>query len=138
MTGATVKDPVRLLIVDEHPIGLKTLPPGLRLCGYDCAVASTAAEALAAIDAHRSEVVLLEWYFRDGSGVGLAPRLRAYAATQDRAIVIVVLSSLDEPDGFCAREEIDCYLVKPASIVVIDRAVRPFLAGLSASDATSR
>jgi DNA-binding response OmpR family regulator len=118
---------IKLLIVDEQPINVKTLHTLFRQYGYDCAVALTADEALAAIDAHRSEAVVLEWDFRDGSGVGLAARLRARAAVQARDLVVIALSAIDEPEGFREREQVDDYFVKPMSVSLIDRWIRALL-----------
>lgn len=129
MTGRVVAPArtIQLLIVDEHPISARTLHTLFRQYGYECAVATTAAAALDAIDAHHAEAVVLEWCFRDGSGVGLAARLRARASAQSRELVVISLSAVDEPDGFRQREEVNDYFVKPMSIALIDRCIRALL-----------
>ncbi len=119
--------PIKLLIVDEQPISARILHTLFRQYGYECVVATTAAEALAAIDVHHTEAVVLEWCFRDGSGIGLAARLRERAAAQSRDLVVIALSALDEPDGFRDREQVDDYFVKPMSIALIDRWIRALL-----------
>ena len=118
---------VPLLIVDEQPISANTLHTVFRQYGYDCAVATTADAAVRTLETHRAEAVVLEWCFRDGSGVGLAARLRARAAAQSRDLVVIALSAIDEPDGFREREPVDGYFVKPMSVALIDRWIRALL-----------
>jgi len=68
---------------------------------------------------HAPEVVVYDWSFRDDSGLGLAKALRVTSPTP---MAIISLSVLDEPDGFCAREDVDAYIVKPALPEVVERA----------------
>jgi two-component system, OmpR family, response regulator PrrA len=100
-----------LLVVDADSISRTVLKHAFALRGHNVRVAATAAEALATAASSPPDVIIYDWSFRDDSGVGLAKKLRAACPA---ALVIVVLSVLDPPDGFCDREEVDDYIVKPA------------------------
>jgi len=67
-------------------------------------------------------VVILEWAFRDGTGVGLARRLRALSSQHGRKLVVVIVSFENEPEGFRVDENVDEYLVKPVYPDVIEEA----------------
>lgn len=109
----------RLMVVDEDRTSRTVLRQAYRLRGHRCVAAATAAEALLLAAFEPIDVVILEWSFRDGSGQGLAGRLRARAR---KPLVIVVLSVFDEPHGFREREAIDDYLVKPATAEAVEHA----------------
>jgi len=115
----------RLLVVDEDMITRSVLQQAYRLRGHACSTAATSSAALAAVAADPPEVVILDWSFRDGSGVGLAGRMRHVCPHQ---LVIVVVSVLDEPDGFRAREAIDDYLVKPVTAEAVESSFEACLA----------
>jgi DNA-binding response OmpR family regulator len=103
--------PRNLLVVDGDSISRTVLKHAFALRGHTVQVAASAAEALAAAASFAPDVIIYDWSFRDESGVGLAKNLRAASPS---ALAIVVLSVLDPPDGFCDREEVDDYIVKPA------------------------
>jgi DNA-binding response OmpR family regulator len=118
----------RLLIVDEHPINLAVLPRSFRVRGYACETASSTAEALEAMTREVFDVVVLEWYSPTGHRTDLPARLRACAASQQRDIVIIALSVLDEAEAPLVRVVVDDYFVKPAPIALIDGRIRELLA----------
>jgi CheY-like chemotaxis protein len=109
----------RLLVVDADQSSRTVLKHAYELRGHSVVVASSADDAVAAVAIHAPEVVIYDWSFRDQSGLGLASALRVTSSTP---MAIVALSVLDEPDGFCARENVDAYIVKPALPEVVERA----------------
>lgn len=115
--------PWRFLIVDEHPASRVATSFALQRKGYLCLQAAGASEALAAIDAYAPDVVLLEWEFRDGTGIGLARRLRQRAAFQGHELILIATSAQAETVAFCKSEELDAYLVKPATVTDIEGAL---------------
>lgn len=86
--------------------------------GHVCAAVSSAPEAVAALSAFRPTIVLIEWAFRDGSGIGLAGRLRARARSENPRLVVIAVSHANEPAEL--HGEFDDYLVKPASAEEIE------------------
>lgn len=108
-----------LLVIDADSISRTVLKHAFALRGHSVRVAATAAEALTAVTSAPPDVIIYDWSFRDDSGIGLAQALRAACPT---ALVIVVLSVLDPPDGFCEREQVDDYIVKPAMADAVEQA----------------
>lgn len=117
---------IRLLIVDEHPLGRTLGRAAFGQRGYDAVTAATPDEAVDAVRTGDPDVVILEWAFRQGGGIGLARRMRG-ASTRCRLIVIA-LSVADEPTGFLASEDLDAYFVKPTPAEHIDASIRAHLA----------
>lgn len=115
---------LRMLIVDENALSRALQSRVFMDRGYVCSIAGTAREARREASAFRPDVVLFDWVFRDGSGVGLAQKLRENAAASRDRLQIVALSVWEEPFDFSAREGIDIYYVKPTSLIEIDRAIR--------------
>ena len=107
----------RVLIVDEHLASRCVVAEALERRGYTCVAVKTVAEALFQLVQFDPRVVVLEWAFRDGSGCGLARRLR----TRKQQLVLVAVSYLDAPPD---ASEFDEYLVKPVPVEEIERAFR--------------
>lgn len=120
---------LRLLIVDESAVSREALARVLSMRGYDCQVAGTVGDALRAASACPPEVVILDWVFRDASGIGLAQKLRDVTKASIDRLQVVALSVWEEPFGVSVREGIDLYYVKPASLVEIDGAIRARIGG---------
>jgi two-component system nitrate/nitrite response regulator NarL len=86
--------PTRVLLVDDHPMvvaGLRALLaplPGLEVV----ATAATAAEAYAAVAAHRPDVVLLDINLPDESGLDVCQKLMATRP----ALKVLALTTLNE------------------------------------------
>jgi DNA-binding response OmpR family regulator len=106
----------RILIVDDHAPSRIAVANALTRRGHTCAAVTGACEAVAAISTFGPTVVVAEWAFRDGSGVGLAARLRA----ENPRLVLIALSHANEPAEL--HDEYDEYLVKPASPDEIESA----------------
>ena len=113
-------DAERVLIVDEHGPSRIALSKALARRGYVCTAVTSADEALAAVDAFSPTIAVVEWAFRDGSGVGLAERLRERARVDDRRLVVIALSHANEPDEL--HDTFDEYLIKPTSPDELERA----------------
>ncbi|HZF85544.1 MAG TPA: response regulator transcription factor [Burkholderiaceae bacterium] len=88
--------PVRLFLVDDHPLvrdGLRArlgAMPGLEIVGE----AGSAAEALAQVDALRPDLMLVDVGMKDMNGIELAARL----LQRPEAPHIVMLSMYDNPE----------------------------------------
>ena len=87
-------EPIRILLVDDHPMvlaGLRALLaplPGLTVV----ATAATAAEAHAAVAAHQPDVVLLDINLPDQSGADACPQLLAARP----GLKVIALTTLNE------------------------------------------
>ena len=103
----------RILLFDPHAQSRTTASWVLTKRGYLCEHADSTASAIAAIDAFRPDVVIYEWDVRGDDALGLAKQMRARAQQYGRELVVIAVSAVDEPAGFCQREDIDAYFTKP-------------------------
>jgi DNA-binding NarL/FixJ family response regulator len=121
--------PVRVLIVDDHPV----VRDGLRaLLGSttEAEVVAEAAGGLAAIQAaktHRPDVVIMDVHLPDLDGVEATRRLRRVAPEA----AVLVLSMLEDDDTVFAamRAGARGYLLKGGSQGDIERAIQTVAAG---------
>jgi len=121
--------PVRVLIVDDHPV----VRDGLRaLLGSttDVEVVAEAAGGLAAIreaKTHRPDVVIMDVHLPDLDGVEATRRLRRVVPES----AVLVLSMLEDDDTVFAamRAGARGYLLKGASQGDIERAIQTVAAG---------
>lgn len=118
-----MNNPLKLVLVDDHPLILDGLrlaldQPGLRVVG----TATSIAEARKCIDACCPDVVVLDLYLPDGSGMTLIP----WIIEQDSHPAIVVLTLSTDPhlvDRALAAGA-RAYLAKGATREEIERAIR--------------
>lgn len=123
----------RLLIIDEHELSRKVVVQTLRLRGHKCSGVATTADAVVAVGTLKPTVVIMDWVFRDGSGVGLARRLRE-ASDLGNDLVIVAVSTANEPAEFRTNEPVDEYLTKPCTADVIEQTFKRLLAARRRSE----
>jgi diguanylate cyclase (GGDEF)-like protein/PAS domain S-box-containing protein len=102
---------VSVLVVDDEPGIRRLVRDQLQDIGMEVAVASTIAEADAAIALHTYEVVILDLTLPDGSGLDVLDRLHRSGSTSH---VIVLSGSTSEADRVDAlRRGADDFVVKP-------------------------
>lgn len=130
------KRDLRLLIIDADLNCRRLLSMLLSPRGYVCSAVSSASDACQTVRTVAPDVIVLDWVFRDASGVGLASRLRAAAGERGRIMPIIALSVWDEPYEFSVREGLDGYYVKPTLVGDLDRAIRSRLRAMLASAGT--
>jgi DNA-binding NarL/FixJ family response regulator len=120
--------PLRVLVVDDHPIWRQSVAAGLEEAG--CSVAGTAgdgAQALRVAAATRPEVVLLDLHLPDLSGAEVIRRL----LTADPSVRVVILSASGERQDVLDAMTAGAtgYLVKSAQFSEMLEAVRAAAAG---------
>ncbi len=100
-----------ILIADDDPKLLKMLQRTLAYEGFRVLSATTGAEALNQVQAHRPDVVVLDWLMPGLDGLGVLERLRAAG---DQTLVLM-LTARDAVEHRVAGLEsgADDYLVKP-------------------------
>jgi two-component system, OmpR family, response regulator len=116
--------PRRVLVVDDYRDSRYVTCVALGLRGHTCGHVGSSRDALEAIGTFRPDVVVLEWALRDGSGIGLATRLRDVSAEHGIALRVIAASSQDEPNGLSAAEGFEAYLSKPVSMDELDDLLR--------------
>src|SRR5512136_3022570 len=100
-----------VLIVDDDPKLLKMLQRTLAYEGFRVLSATNGNEALAQVQAHRPDAVVLDWLMPGLDGIGVLERLRA---TGDKTLVLM-LTARDAVEHRVEGLEsgADDYLVKP-------------------------
>lgn len=82
--------------------------------GYDCAVASTAAEGLAACERGKPDLVLLDVNLPDGDGISVCKRLKAAHALRHIPVLILTGEALDVENRVSGLEAgAEDYMLKP-------------------------
>jgi DNA-binding NarL/FixJ family response regulator len=120
--------PVRVLVVDDHPIWRQGVADGLTEAGYPVAgTAADGARALRVAAAVRPDVVLLDLHLPDLSGAEVTRRLLAL----DPSIRVLVLSASGERQDVLDAMTAGAtgYLVKSAEMTELVSAVRSTAAG---------
>lgn len=89
MTEGTNGGRVRVLVVDDEPLMLRTFEAALAQAGYEVLTSATGAEALEVAARERPEVVLLDRRLPDLSGQQVLARLRSDATTASTVVLMV-------------------------------------------------
>ena len=113
MAGRDTKGRI-LIVEDETPIR-EMLGYSLMKEGFVCAEAADTEQARVQIDAHRPNLVLLDWMLPGLSGIDYARRLRSDPATRDIPIIMLTAKG-EETDKIRALDiGADDYITKPFS-----------------------
>ncbi|MGH8714192.1 MAG: response regulator [Casimicrobiaceae bacterium] len=109
----------RVLIVDDNRDATDSMAMLLAMDGYDVQVAYDGTQALAAVQAARPDVVLLDIGLPGMDGFEVARRLRA--ESDNRGIVIVAVSGYGHEEHRLLASEAGCdhHLVKPVEPAVV-------------------
>jgi CheY-like chemotaxis protein len=113
-------DPLRVLLVEDHPDTRDLLAFYLQSAGHEVKVAGTTKEGVEALNEQQWDLVLSDIRLPDGSGWEMMR-----AAGPGRALLAVAMS------GFGTREDrrrsqeagYDAHLVKPVDLEVVDQVV---------------
>jgi DNA-binding NarL/FixJ family response regulator len=135
-----------VVVVDDHPVFRRGLAGLLEEDGIDVlAQAGTVADALAAVEEHRPEVVILDLHLPDGSGVEATrrilagrPEVRVLILTMDGADATTLAALRAGARGYLLKETAaDAIAGTVAALVrgelVLDRKLAGRLAGMLAS-----
>jgi len=102
-----------ILIVDDDQKLLKMLQRTLTYEGFRVLTARNGNEALAEVQAHRPDAVVLDWLMPGMDGLGVVERLRA---AEDKTLVLMLTARDEEPDRITGFElGADDYVLKPFS-----------------------
>jgi CheY-like chemotaxis protein len=119
-----METPIKILVVEDQPTELKLAVHVLSSAGHEVDRAIAAEQALAAIEANRPTVILLDLSLPGMDGLTLARKLKSDPSTSD--ILIVAVTSY--PEKFTMAEALeagcDAYLHKPVSTRTLPETLR--------------
>lgn len=106
---------VKILFVDDEPAMRTTLPPILRMHGFDVTSASTVAEAVQAIAAKTFDVLISDLNIGSaGDGFTVVSAMRR---TQPNCVTLILTGYPAFESALQAiRSQVDDYLIKPAAV----------------------
>lgn len=113
----------RVLLVDDDPDILGGMDLAFRGAGAETSLAGDGESALAAIEASRPDLVVLDMMLPRASGLLVLERLRGSA---DRPPVVMITANRGQRHQAFARElGVEAYLVKPVALArLLEVAVR--------------
>ena len=126
MAGMSETQPeARLLVVEDEPNILELLSASLRLAGFEVATATGGLEALAAVQRHRPDLVVLDVMLPDLDGFDVASRLRS----GDTRTPVLFLTARDATEDKVTGLTIggDDYVTKPFSLEEVIARIRAVL-----------
>ncbi|MFA6298873.1 MAG: response regulator transcription factor [Nocardioides sp.] len=128
MTSETDQPPIRVMVVDDHPMWREAVERDLQDVGFDVVgVAGTGSEALARFPACRPQVVVLDLQIPAPNGV----EVTAEVLRQDPSARVLILSASGEQGDVLEAVKAGAtgYLVKSASRAELVDAVRSVARG---------
>ena len=105
----------RVLIVDDEPNIVASLEYLMGKAGYEVAVARDGDEALAAVDAFRPDLVLLDVMMPKQSGYEVCQKMRGRADLRDIRIVMLSAKGREAEVSKGLSVGADAYVTKPFS-----------------------
>ncbi len=122
-----MRQPPRILIVDDNPTNVKVLQTRLAAEGYEIVTAADGEEGLAAARQHTPDLILLDVMMPKLDGFEVCRRLRADAAFPFTPIIMVTAMA-DSKDVVAGLEAGgDEYLTKPVDHAALAARVRSML-----------
>ena len=122
-----MRSPTKILVVDDTPKNVKLLADVLSAKGYAVATASSGAEALAEIEAHKPDLVLLDVVMPEMSGYEVCRRIRARPDSEMLPIVLVTALDPAEERAKGLDAGADDFLSKPIHQAELLARVRSLL-----------
>jgi len=124
-----------VLVVDDDEKLLKMLRRTLIYEGFDVVTATDGREALAQVEAHQPDVIVLDWLMPGLDGLGVIDRLRA-AHDQTMVLMLTARDAIeDRVEGL--ESGADDYLVKPFAPAELLARVRALLRRSAAASAAA-
>ena len=119
--------PLRVLVVEENPVNQAVAAAMLDALGYSCDLAAIGYEALAAIEQHRYELVLMDCQMPEMDGFEATRTLRRREVAFGARRLPVTAYALDGDREKCLAAGMDAYLPKPYSRAQLGEAGRQLI-----------
>ena len=114
----------RILVVDDEPWVVQSVRSYLEAAHFEVVAAYNGKEAIAQFDAHKPDLIILDWMLPEMDGIAVAKHIR-----QESAVPIIMLTArVDEEDRISGLETgADDYVTKPFSARELEARVRAVL-----------
>jgi len=122
-----MKDPARILVVDDTAHNVKLLADVLGARGYAVSTASSGKEALEKVAADGPDLVLLDVVMPEMSGYEVCKALRADPATARIPVIAVTASVMQQDRNLITEAGFDGYIGKPINLKEFLDSVRGIL-----------
>ena len=127
-------DQPQVLVVEDEAAIREMIAFALERAGMQVALAGDARQALESINAHRPDIILMDWMMPGVSGIDLTRRLRREPYTEDIPIIMLT-ARVSEDDKVSALEAgTDDYIIKPFSPRELLARIRAVLRRSTAAD----
>ena len=127
-----------VLIVDDEAAIRDMIAFALDHAGMTARQAGSAQEALVSINAHRPDIILLDWMMPGVSGIELTRRLRHDSYTDDIPIIMLTAKVTEDDKVTGLEAGTDDYVIKPFSPRELLARIRAVLRRSSVSDEQGR
>jgi len=114
-TSSSARSPIHVLVADDHDANRHLATTILRKRGYQCTEVADGQQALAAIDRHPPDVVLMDVQMpnMDGFEATRAIREKEQASGQHLPIIALTAHAMSGDRQRCLASGMDAYLAKP-------------------------
>jgi CheY-like chemotaxis protein len=106
-------NPMRILVVDDHPVNLKLACDVMEFEGYQVDRAGNAEAALACLARRMPDLILLDLGMPGMDGLTLTRRLRSQGATRGIPIVALTAFAMKRDEEKALEAGCDAYISKP-------------------------
>ena len=118
----------RVLIVDDNPTNLKLVTFLVKASGYDVDTAHDADSAIAAINANRPKLILMDLQLPGIDGLELTRRLKADANTRAIKIIAVTAYAMKGDQEKALDAGCDDYVTKPVDTRALPQLIAKHIA----------
>ena len=114
----------RILVVDDEPWVVQSVRSYLEAAHFEVVAAYDGKEAIAQFDAHKPDLIILDWMLPEIDGIAVAQRIRQHSSVP----IIMLTARVEEDDRIVGLETgADDYIIKPFSARELEARVRAVL-----------
>lgn len=116
--------PIKVLLVDDHPVNQKVASTMLRKLGYPYELAKNGEEAVAAAGSGEFHLILMDIQMPVMDGIEATRRIRADLPQEIQPIIVAVTANTTEGDrNACFDAGMNDFLSKPITKSAIEKSI---------------
>jgi len=114
----------KILVVDDEPMVVQNVRTYLEAAHFDVIAAYDGREAISQFEAHKPDLIILDWMLPELDGLSVAERVRKVSPVP----IIMLTARVEEEDRIAGLETgADDYVIKPFSARELEARVRAVL-----------